>query len=199
MQSLGDVNALQAYRIDVDFHLLDAFVDGETGGTGKTFDHELARAHRRRIPLILSGGLTAENVGHAIERVAPFAVDVSSGVEEQPGVKDAEKIKAFAAAVAAARFEDGEDAEVNVESQTSHEADAQPEEPAAQAEPVVEEPAADAAEHEGLRLRPSPRSRPRAAKPADADADAADEEREAALDDADPLEELEAEATTAGP
>ncbi len=85
VQTLGDVAALGAYRIDVDFHLLDAFVEGEPGGTGTTFDHALAKAHRSRTPLILSGGLNPENVAGAIASVRPFAVDVSSGVELEPG------------------------------------------------------------------------------------------------------------------
>ncbi|MDO9353149.1 MAG: phosphoribosylanthranilate isomerase, partial [Solirubrobacteraceae bacterium] len=105
--TIGDITNLQgAFRIDIDFHLLDAFVDGEMGGTGQTFDHKLAREHRRRTALILSGGLTAENVGEAIKQVAPFAVDVSSGVEVSPGVKDPAMIEAFAAAVAAATPEE---------------------------------------------------------------------------------------------
>jgi phosphoribosylanthranilate isomerase len=71
------------------------------GGTGETFAWELAQGHRGRIPLILSGGLTPENVGEAIAGVHPFAVDVASGVEASPGVKDPAKLEAFAAAVRA--------------------------------------------------------------------------------------------------
>ncbi|MBJ7472668.1 MAG: phosphoribosylanthranilate isomerase, partial [Solirubrobacteraceae bacterium] len=118
VQNLGDVSALQAYRVDVDFHLLDAFVEGEPGGTGTTFDHTLAREHRRRTALILSGGLNAGNVAHAIEQVAPFAVDVSSGVEVSPGIKDPELIKGFAAAVVAATPEPDHPEEVD---ETGHE------------------------------------------------------------------------------
>ncbi|MDQ8045058.1 MAG: hypothetical protein REI11_10660, partial [Patulibacter sp.] len=112
VSNLGDVNALQSYRIDVDFHLLDSYVEGEMGGTGVPFDHELARAHKRRIALILSGGLNADTVGHAIRQVAPFAVDVSSGVEVSPGIKDPALIEAFAAAVAAATPETADPEEV---------------------------------------------------------------------------------------
>ena len=97
----GDVLALEAFRIDVDFHLLDAYVPGEPGGTGQTFEHTLANAHSGRTPLILSGGLTPENVGDAIREVHPFAVDVSSGIETSPGIKDPALIAAFAAAVRA--------------------------------------------------------------------------------------------------
>jgi phosphoribosylanthranilate isomerase len=73
------------------------------GGTGETFDWTFLEGHRRGdVPLILSGGLTPENVGAAIETVSPFAVDVSSGVESAPGVKDADKLAAFFAAAKAA-------------------------------------------------------------------------------------------------
>ncbi len=77
--------------------LLDAFVDGYGGG-GKTFDWSLIPLDLGK-PLILSGGLDAGNVGEAIARVRPAAVDVSSGVEAEKGIKDARKIRAFAAAV----------------------------------------------------------------------------------------------------
>ncbi len=58
------------------------------GGTGETFAWELARQHRGTVPVILSGGLTPENVGDAIAAVRPYAVDVASGVESAPGIKD---------------------------------------------------------------------------------------------------------------
>ena len=77
--------------------LLDAFVDGYGGG-GKVFDWNLIPRSLPK-PLILSGGLDAGNVGEAIVRVRPAAVDVSSGVEEAKGVKDARKIHAFVSAV----------------------------------------------------------------------------------------------------
>ncbi len=77
--------------------LLDAFVDGYGGG-GKTFDWSLIPAGFGR-PLILSGGLDADNVGEAVRRVRPWAVDVSSGVESAMGIKDAAKIAAFIAGV----------------------------------------------------------------------------------------------------
>jgi phosphoribosylanthranilate isomerase len=74
--------------------ILDAHVPGEAGGTGKTFDW--ARIPRDLpIPLILSGGLTASNVGRAVREVRPWAVDVSSGVETGRGVKDPRKIVEF--------------------------------------------------------------------------------------------------------
>jgi len=76
-------------------------VDGGAGGEGVALDWEaLARAgHASAKPLILAGGLTPQNVGDAVRIVRPFAVDVSSGVESSPGVKDLEKIEAFCAAV----------------------------------------------------------------------------------------------------
>jgi phosphoribosylanthranilate isomerase len=80
--------------------LLDAFVDGYGGG-GKVFDWSLVPPELGR-PIVLSGGLDAGNVGEAILRVRPAAVDVSSGVEAGRGIKDAEKIRSFVAAVRAA-------------------------------------------------------------------------------------------------
>ena len=94
----ADINALEAFHTD--FHLLDAHQPGRYGGTGETFDWELVRQRRTDIPLVLSGGLTADNVADAIEATHPYAVDVASGVEASPGVKDPEKLRAFAAAVA---------------------------------------------------------------------------------------------------
>lgn len=74
--------------------LLDAFVSGAHGGTGQTFDWSLIPP-ALPLPLVLSGGLNADNVGAAIRRVRPWAVDVSSGVEIDKGIKDAAKIAAF--------------------------------------------------------------------------------------------------------
>ena len=80
--------------------VLDACVDGYGGG-GMVFDWSLIPAFLSK-PVVLSGGLHAGNVGEAIARVHPAAVDVSSGVESSKGIKDAEKIRAFIAAVRAA-------------------------------------------------------------------------------------------------
>jgi phosphoribosylanthranilate isomerase len=102
----GDVRDLN--RFHVDFHLVDARprggqASGLRGGTGATFDWELLAARRSQVPLVLSGGLTAENVGEAIASVQPFAVDTASGTEAAPGRKDPKRLQAFFAAVAGAR------------------------------------------------------------------------------------------------
>lgn len=97
VRTQADVRALEAYRVD--FHMLDNHARGLPGGTGETFDWELARAGRGSIPIVLSGGLTPENVGEAIAAVGPFAVDVASGVESEPGRKDRRRLRAFFAAV----------------------------------------------------------------------------------------------------
>lgn len=77
--------------------LLDTFVAGVPGGTGETFDWTRVPAHSGR-PLVLAGGLTAENVRVAIAQARPYAVDVSGGVECSKGIKDAQKVRAFIAA-----------------------------------------------------------------------------------------------------
>jgi phosphoribosylanthranilate isomerase len=77
--------------------LLDTHAEGALGGTGRPFDWAVAAAVARRFPIVLAGGLTPENVGEAVRRVCPWAVDVSSGVETD-GVKDVEKIRAFVGA-----------------------------------------------------------------------------------------------------
>jgi len=79
--------------------LLDAFDETLRGGTGKPFRWALAREANQFGTIILAGGLTPENVGQAILEVHPFAVDVASGVEAAPGVKDAAKLRAFFRAV----------------------------------------------------------------------------------------------------
>ena len=74
--------------------LLDAFVEGMQGGTGESFDWSLI-PHDLPLPVVLSGGLHADNLAAAIKQVRPYAVDVSSGVEAAKGIKDAAKIAAF--------------------------------------------------------------------------------------------------------
>jgi phosphoribosylanthranilate isomerase len=94
----ADINALEAFHTD--FHLLDAHQPGRYGGTGETFDWELVGRRRTDVPFLLSGGLDPDNVVAAIEATHPYAVDTASGTESRPGVKDPEKLRAFAAAVA---------------------------------------------------------------------------------------------------
>ena len=83
-------------------YLLDAFDPDRLGGTGRTFDWSAAREAKQYGPIILAGGLTPENVAQAVREVRPFAVDVASGVESAPGIKDAAKLRAFFTAVAEA-------------------------------------------------------------------------------------------------
>lgn len=79
--------------------LLDAHDPIRRGGTGRTIDWTAAAAVARLRPVVLSGGLTPENVERAVRTVRPYAVDVSSGVESAPGVKDESKLRAFFAAL----------------------------------------------------------------------------------------------------
>jgi phosphoribosylanthranilate isomerase len=75
----------------------DAVIIDGSHGSGREFDASFARSvvQHSRVPAILAGGLTTENVQAAIEAVNPYAVDVASGVEQKPGIKDEEKIRAF--------------------------------------------------------------------------------------------------------
>ena len=95
--SAADFVDLERYHTD--FHLLDTAKRGAYGGTGTTWDWALAGRRKRKVPVILSGGLTAENVAAGIAAVDPYAVDVSSGVEAAPGIKDPDKLAAFMAAL----------------------------------------------------------------------------------------------------
>lgn len=97
VRSTAEVNGAEAFRTD--FHMFDAHRSGVHGGTGDTFDWELLARRRSRIPMVLAGGLTPENVVEAIGLVKPYAVDVVSGVEAEPGIKDHAKVEAFFEAV----------------------------------------------------------------------------------------------------
>jgi len=97
----GDLEDLERFRTD--FHLLDTAAEGVQGGSGQTWDWSLAAQRRSKIPAILAGGLTAENVAGAIAEVRPFAVDVASGVEAEPGIKDPAKLEAFLSTASPAR------------------------------------------------------------------------------------------------
>jgi phosphoribosylanthranilate isomerase len=100
VSSAADVHAAEAFRTD--FHLFDARRDGLWGGTGESFDWDLISGRRSSVPAILAGGLQPGNVAEAIALTHPFAVDVASGVEAEPGRKDRGKMAAFFEAARAA-------------------------------------------------------------------------------------------------
>ena len=91
VRDAATIRALSAYKTD--YHLLDAYVPGRAGGTGERFDWSLVAEHPDKTPVILSGGIRPDNVSEAIETVAPFAIDCSSGVESSPGHKDPDKLE----------------------------------------------------------------------------------------------------------
>ena len=97
VRSREDLAMLSLYRVKA--ILLDAYVEGMVGGTGTTFDWALAVEAKAWGPIILAGGLTPDNVVEAIRHVQPYGVDVSSGVEVAPGVKDHAKVRAFVKSV----------------------------------------------------------------------------------------------------
>jgi len=105
VRSREDLASVPSYAVAA--VLLDAYVEGRSGGTGATFDWALAVEAQAALaveatpyrPMILAGGLTPDNVGDAIRLVQPYGVDVSSGVESSPGVKDHAKVRAFVAHV----------------------------------------------------------------------------------------------------
>lgn len=94
VQSSADVHEASAGHPKARAFLLDTYKKGRPGGTGESFDWDLIPPDFAR-PVILAGGLTPQNVGRAVTHVRPYAVDVSGGVEKQPGVKDAGKIEQF--------------------------------------------------------------------------------------------------------
>jgi phosphoribosylanthranilate isomerase len=82
-------------RFHTDFHLVDGYAAGLRGGTGERFDWSLLSTRRSKRPLILGGGLDAEHVAAALATARPFALDVASGVEIAPGIKDPQRMRAF--------------------------------------------------------------------------------------------------------
>jgi phosphoribosylanthranilate isomerase len=88
-----DLAAMEAYAVSA--FLLDTYVAGTPGGTGRSFDWGLAREAAARARVVLAGGLTPENVADAVRLVQPYGVDVSSGVEISPGLKDHARVRAF--------------------------------------------------------------------------------------------------------
>jgi phosphoribosylanthranilate isomerase len=111
VQELAGTRVVKAFRArdagvleeistwDVQTFFLDAWSQTLAGGTGKAFDWSIAQRAAKLGRLILAGGLNPENVGQAIREVRPFGVDVSSGVESAPGIKDLAKMRAFVEAV----------------------------------------------------------------------------------------------------
>jgi phosphoribosylanthranilate isomerase len=100
VRTAADIHNLQPFHTD--FHLLDAYSPRTPGGTGETFNWELVRLHPHEPPVVLSGGITPDNVGEAIATARPFAVDSASGTEAAPGRKDPAKMIALFRAVEAA-------------------------------------------------------------------------------------------------
>jgi phosphoribosylanthranilate isomerase len=97
VQAGEDLNAIPLENGD--HPLFDTWMPDAVGGTGRTWAWPQARTVARRYPLVVSGGLTANNVDDAVRELRPWAVDVCSGVEAEPGRKDPAKLRAFVAAV----------------------------------------------------------------------------------------------------
>jgi phosphoribosylanthranilate isomerase len=93
VKDLQSIKQLEKYPVSG--FLLDTFSEDLHGGTGKVFDWNLAHPAKKMGPVILAGGLTPLNVCRAINQVRPYGVDVCSGVEKSPGIKDPEKVRAF--------------------------------------------------------------------------------------------------------
>jgi phosphoribosylanthranilate isomerase len=86
---------VRARSIEADAILLDTAVPGIQGGTGKRFDWTLLKYFKTKIPVIVSGGLSKKNIQELLGQYTPYGVDVSSGVERSPGIKDVKKIREF--------------------------------------------------------------------------------------------------------
>lgn len=99
VRDVESLAGLGEYRVHA--FLLDSYVKGAWGGTGQRFPWELGEGAKAHGPVILSGGLTPENVAEAVGRLRPYGVDVCSGVEAAPGRKDLDKVRAFIARVRA--------------------------------------------------------------------------------------------------
>jgi phosphoribosylanthranilate isomerase len=95
----SSLEELEPYQGAVQAFLLDTYKKGQVGGTGVSFDWQLAREAKKYGRIILAGGLTSENVAQAIAMAQPQAVDAASGTEAAPGRKDPEKLRAFFKAV----------------------------------------------------------------------------------------------------
>ncbi|MBC7130925.1 phosphoribosylanthranilate isomerase [Candidatus Bathyarchaeota archaeon] len=98
VKSGSEIEKAAVFASFLDAVLVDSYVAGRLGGTGVTHDWSISARIREMLhpkPLILAGGLNPENIKEAVRIVKPYAVDVSTGVEAHPGLKDPEKIKAF--------------------------------------------------------------------------------------------------------
>jgi phosphoribosylanthranilate isomerase len=110
-ERMSSIKVIKAFRVGADFNvevirsypvsmaLLDTSIKGSYGGTGRRFDWRVVVEAKQIAPVMLAGGLSIENVAEAIQHVRPFAVDVCSGVEAEPGRKDLNKLRKFMAAV----------------------------------------------------------------------------------------------------
>ncbi len=92
-----DLKAVKKYKADA--YLFDSYSEEAKGGTGRSFSWEIIKTAKFDRPVILSGGLNADNVEEGIKYLNPYAVDVSSGLEKSPGIKEPKKIRAFFGAV----------------------------------------------------------------------------------------------------
>ena len=97
-----DFSKIASYPVSA--FLFDTYQEGVEGGTGKTFSWSLLNEQKFKKPFILSGGLNPQNVQEAIRETQPFAVDVTSGVEKSPGIKDPQLMKAFLKAIPTDNF-----------------------------------------------------------------------------------------------
>ena len=93
IKDLQSFKKLEKYSVSG--FLLDTFSENLHGGTGKVFDWNLAHRAKKMGPISLAGGLTPRNICQALRQVRPYGVDVCSGVEKEPGIKDPEKVRAF--------------------------------------------------------------------------------------------------------
>jgi len=86
-------NKIPKYKVDA--YLFDAYQENVFGGTGKTFNWDFIKGQKFDRPVILSGGLNSDNIRDAVNTIQPYAVDVSSGMEKSPGIKDPRRIRSF--------------------------------------------------------------------------------------------------------